>query len=87
MTHVCDAYKTKWDGNNFLKRGHTLLTQTSHQAIYKWETVVKEKKKRLVKKTKFLPRGDRSICCSLRVAVPSLRPGETEASGRGYGYT
>ena len=20
MTHVCDAYKTKWDGNNFLKR-------------------------------------------------------------------
>ena len=45
MTHVCDAYKIKWDGNDFLKRGHTLLTQSSHQAIYKWETVVKEKKR------------------------------------------
>ena len=45
MTHVCDAYKIKWDGNNFLKRGHTLLTQSSHQAIYKWETVVTEKKR------------------------------------------
>ena len=62
-----------------------MLTQSSHQAIYKWETVVKEKKGWL--KPKFLPRGDWSIYCSLRVAVPSLRQGETEASGGGYGYT
>ena len=75
MTHVCDAYKTKWDGNNFLKRDGKMGNRRER------------KKKRLVKKTKFLTRGDRSICCSLRVAVPSLRQGKTEASGRGYGHT
>ena len=36
---------------------------------------------------KFLPRGDRQLCYSLCVAVPSLCQGETEPGGGGYGYT
>ena len=83
MTHVCDAYKTKWDGNNFLKRGHTLLTQTSHQAIYKWETVVKEKKRGWLKKPNFY-RGviDRYAVAYVQPYPPSAK-GKRRRAGEG----
>ena len=60
MTHVCEAYKTRWGGGKeFFREGSHFANLDITPRNLQMGTVVKEKKKRLAKKKKFSPSGDR----------------------------